>query len=78
MAPRMTLAEIERAFPREWIVAIDFVTGDSVFLKEGVVVFHSPDQQAALRAAKLVGSPVACWYVGRPKRAASGLLGFAI
>ena len=70
----MTLAEIERAYPKEWIVATDYVADDSVILKEGVVLFHSPDRAAALDALGTVARPAAFWYVGRPEHPFSGVL----
>jgi hypothetical protein len=76
MAQRMTLDEIERAYPQEWIFATDFVADDSVILKEGVVTFHSPDRAAALDALGIVGQRAAFWYVGRPEPPFSGTLIF--
>ena len=76
MARRMTLAEIESAHPREWIVATDFETDDSVILREGVVAFHSPDRAAALEVLGTVGRRAAFWYAGRPKHPFSGTLSF--
>ncbi|MBN1771791.1 MAG: hypothetical protein JXB32_11050 [Deltaproteobacteria bacterium] len=78
MAPRMTLAEIERAFPRQWVVAIDIVRDGAAVLEEGVVVFHSRDRDKALGMLKFVGRPAACWFVGRPRQAAGDLLGVVL
>ena len=78
MAPRMTLAEIELAYPREWVVAIDLERDGGAILKEGVVVFHSRDRAAARNVLDLVGRPAAFWYVGRRKRPADGLLGLVL
>ena len=78
MAPRMTLAEIERAYPREWVVAIDLERDGGAILKEGVVVFHSRDRAAARNVLDLVGRPAAFWYVGRPRKALGDLLGVVL
>lgn len=78
MAPRMTLAEIERTYPGEWVVVLDFVRDGRTLIREGVVIFHTTDRQAALRTARLVGRNVACWHVGRPRPALGGLLGVVL
>lgn len=78
MAKRMTLGEIERAYPREWVVAIDIVREGAAILTEGRVVFHSRDGAAARDMLGLVGRPAACWYVGRPRASVGPLLGIVL
>ena len=66
MPQRMTLAQIERAFPNEWVVVGDYTADDSVIVHEGVVVAHSPDADEADRVARDYPGDLAIWFVGKP------------
>jgi hypothetical protein len=62
----MTLAEIERTYPNEWVVVGDYTADDSVMVHDGVVLAHTPDADAAHRAARSHAGDLAIWFVGRP------------
>ena len=66
MAQRMTLAEIERTYPNEWVVVGAYTADDSVIVHDGVVVGHSPSADAAHELARDYPGDLAIWFVGRP------------
>ncbi|MBI5501796.1 MAG: hypothetical protein HY907_16250 [Deltaproteobacteria bacterium] len=66
MTTRMTAAEIQFAYPDEWVVATDLPAPHAALPREGVVVFHSPNRSAALNAFGAAPKPAALWYVAPP------------
>jgi hypothetical protein len=74
MAERMTLEEIERAYANEWVVVADYTADDSVMVRDGVVLAHSPTKATVLEATAGHQGDLALWFVGKP--AAVELVGF--
>mgnify|MGYP001560366402 CR=1 FL=1 len=66
MAKRMTLAEIERAYPNEWVVVGDYTADDSVIVHDGVVLTHSTSADEAHGFARTYAGDLAIWFVGKP------------
>ena len=71
MANHMTADEIQETFPDEWIVATNVPAPAGLPVREGEVVFHSPNRIAAIAAFGHVPKPAALWYVA-PVAAARG------
>ena len=71
MANLMTAEEIQDAYPDEWIVATNVPAPAGLPVREGEVVFHSPNRSAAINAFGRVPKPAALWYVA-PVAAARG------
>jgi hypothetical protein len=63
---RMTLAEIERAYPNEWVVVGDYTADDSVMVHDGIVLAHSANKSEVLRSVSSTPGDLALWFVGRP------------
>jgi hypothetical protein len=74
MADRMTLQQIERAYANEWVVVGEYTADDSVMVRDGIVLAHTPDIDEAHRLAGECSGDVAIWFVG--KALADGLVGF--
>jgi hypothetical protein len=66
MSKRMTLEEIERDYPNEWVVVGDYTADDSVIVRDGVVVAHSSSADDAHRFARDYRGDLAIWFVGKP------------
>jgi hypothetical protein len=66
MTERMTLTEIERAFPDEWVVVGEYTADDSVIVHDGVVLAHSANADEAHGFARTCPGDVAIWFVGKP------------
>jgi len=66
MSQRMTLTEIERAYPNEWVVVGNYTADDSVMVHDGIVLAHSRDKSEVLRTVGSTPGDLALWFVGRP------------
>lgn len=77
MAERMTLEQIQRAYPNEWVVVTEFEADDSVIVRAGVVVLHTRSRTAAHEAIATVTGPFAIWFVGAPTSNFGSVLGLA-
>jgi hypothetical protein len=75
MSSHMTFEEIQDAFPDEWIVATDVPAPQGLPVREGVVVFHSPNRAAAIDAFGRARKPAALWYVA-PSTTRDAVAGF--
>ena len=63
MSNHMTAEEIQVTYPDEWIVAVNVPAPEGQPVREGVVVFHSPNRSAAIDAFGRTEKPAALWYV---------------
>jgi hypothetical protein len=66
MSQHMSAEQIQDAYPDEWIVAIDVPVPEGLPVREGVVVFHSPNRSAAIDVFGRTRKPAALWYVAPP------------
>jgi hypothetical protein len=62
----MTMAEIEAAFPSEWVLLIDVQTDQNQQTLGGRVICHSKDRDEVYRKATELPSPkrIAVFYAG--------------
>lgn len=57
MSDVLTIDEINKRYPEEWVLIGDPVTDDSLEVLSGTVLFHGKDRQEMYRAAKSFSSP---------------------
>lgn len=65
---RITFKEAEALYPDEWVVFSEprEREEDTAFI-DGVVYFHSRDQELAFTKAEEIAGPAAIFYMGEPK-----------
>lgn len=65
---RMTFEEARAHYPDEWIVFSESreQVEDTSFI-DGIVYFHSRDQELAFQKAEELGGAIAILYTGEPK-----------
>ena len=66
MGPRMTLEEIQRTYPKEWVFVADCGRDGYGVVQDGVVVDHGPDDEPLLDLLATFNGDSAMWYVGNP------------
>ena len=74
----MTREEIDRAYPNEWVVVVDGVQDECMFVHEGVVLAHGPTREAVRDRLATFEDEYAMWYVGNPLGEGRTLVGLAV
>ena len=67
MSEVLTLAEMERRFPDEWVLILEPDTGPDLKVRSGTVAGHGPDRDELYRkAAELNPKRCAVYFMGDP------------
>lgn len=64
MVELLSLNEIQSRFDGEWILMLEPETDESLSVKKGLVVFHSPDRDEVYRKAIELKARFAVLYTG--------------
>jgi hypothetical protein len=65
MGEVLTIEEIEKRYAPEWVLIGDPVTDESLDLRGGRVLFHSPDRdEVALKSQEYPPGRYAVWFLG--------------
>ena len=78
MPHRMTIAEMERTYPDEWVVIADYSKDATGTILDGVVLAHARSREEFLPIAATFPRRVAIWYMGDPLHGAVGVVGLSV
>lgn len=64
---RISLAEIERLFPDEWVLILEPEIGPDTIVRSGIVAIHCPDRDELFeKAEKIQAEHCAIYFIGDP------------
>lgn len=75
MADKLGWDEIERRYPDEWVVLVDYTFDDNEDLIDGVVYAHGPDRSQAYAGCRGGPQSTAVRYTGETR---GGRIGFSV
>jgi hypothetical protein len=75
MPHRMTIVEMERTYPKEWVVIADCSRDATEAILDGVVIAHAHTREELQPLVATFPRQVAIWYMGNPLEGFDGFVG---
>ena len=75
MPHRMTIAEMERTYPKEWVVIAHCSRDATEAILDGVVIAHAHTREELQPLVATFPREVAIWYMGNPLEGFDGFVG---